>query len=214
MTSASTSGTSNTDRSARGIVQNHVYTILGCIEVDGQKLIRIRNPWGYEFYQGPWNDSSPDWSESLKSQVNYIDDNDGIFFIDYETFHSEFEGTQVSYDTTNLKQAYYLVEDDDTALRANSGTTFCGSLANDCGSYRHEFTVSSPVKQTIYLNTYAWPERSYPGDCTTDWEFSTSTRAHLTLYRGSDGTEYEGDNTWYFWRDHNFMPSFEMEAGA
>lgn len=64
------------------------------------------------------------------------------------------------------------------------------------------------------MNAYAWPERSYPGDCTTDWEDSTNTRAHLTLYTAADGTEYEGDNTWYFWRDHNFMPSFEMEEGA
>jgi hypothetical protein len=215
MVSASTASSAggNTDRSLNGITQDHVYTVLGCIEVDGQKLIRIRNPWGYEFYQGPWFDSdSLRWTDALKSQVNYVNDNDGIFFIDFETFHSEFEGTQISYDTTDLKQAYYLVENDNTSLRAES--SFCDDLANNCGSYRHEFTVTSSVEQTVHLNTYAWPERSYPGDCTTDWEASTSTRAHFTLYTGADGTRYEGDNTWYFWRDHNFMPSFEMEKGA
>ena len=196
----------NTERSANGITQDHVYTILGCVEVEGEKLIRIRNPWGREYYQGPWYDQSNLWTDSIKGQVDYVDENDGIFFIGYLAYHSEFEGTQISYDTTNLKQAYYLVEDDNTALRADSGASFCGSLANNCGSYRHEFKVTSSVEQTVILNTFAWPERSYPGDCTTDWSFSFEDRAHLVLYTAADGSEPEGDNTWYYWRDHAFMP--------
>lgn len=124
MVSASTADApgGNTARSARGIVQDHVYTVLGVIEAEGEQLLRIRNPWGEESYSGSWSDDSNLWTDSIRSKVEYVDENDGVFFIDYITFHQEIAVTSVSYDTTNLKQAYYLVEDDDTDLRADSGS--------------------------------------------------------------------------------------------
>ena len=56
----------NTVKSARGIVQDHVYTILGVVETEnGDRLLRIRNPWGRETYTGNWSDMSTLWSKSL-----------------------------------------------------------------------------------------------------------------------------------------------------
>ena len=61
MVSGITTGV-DTVRSQIGITQGHVYTILDVHEVGGQKLLRIRNPWGFEQYNSKWSDDdSVNW---------------------------------------------------------------------------------------------------------------------------------------------------------
>jgi hypothetical protein len=38
------------------IVANHAYSILSAHEVEETRLLRIRNPWGYKEWDGPWKD--------------------------------------------------------------------------------------------------------------------------------------------------------------
>lgn len=49
-------------KSSTGIVQGHAYSILKLIEVDGTKLIMIRNPWGDGEWTGDWSDDSELWT--------------------------------------------------------------------------------------------------------------------------------------------------------
>ena len=66
MITAGTPGGDDTSRSARGIAQGHGYTVLNAVEVNGNKLVRVRNPWGKENYSGPWNDNDTSkWDESI-----------------------------------------------------------------------------------------------------------------------------------------------------
>ena len=74
-------------------MQDHVYTVLGAVEIDGEKLYRVRNPWGREYYNGSWSDDSNVWSASLQQKLDYLDEDDGIFFIDYLTLHKEMIST-------------------------------------------------------------------------------------------------------------------------
>ena len=101
MISSSTGGTSNTQSSDYGIANSHVYTILSAHEIDGNKLIRIRNPWGRnEKYVGPWSDKdAANWSDNIRDSVEYLDEDDGIFFIDLNTYFFEFDDTVVHFDT-------------------------------------------------------------------------------------------------------------------
>lgn len=46
MISALTPGESNTELSRTGLTQAHVYTVLDTHVVEGERLLRIRNPWG------------------------------------------------------------------------------------------------------------------------------------------------------------------------
>ena len=118
MISASTPGESDEDKSARGIAQKHVYTVLSAHEaVNGQgqtvKLYRIRNPWGKEHYNGPYSDDDTSrWDTTLQNNVNYHNENDGTFFIDIDTYHAEFEATSIHTDTTNMKHSYFLITND------------------------------------------------------------------------------------------------------
>lgn len=41
----------------------------------------MRNPWATEKYQGAWSDMDGRWTEALRKQVNFVDKNDGVFYL-------------------------------------------------------------------------------------------------------------------------------------
>ena len=103
--------------------------MLSAHDIDGLKLLRLRNPWGVEDYNGPYSDDDASrWDPSLKERVHYVDDNDGTFYIDLATYHSEFTMTSIHHDTTDMHQAYHLTLDDNTPHRADG--YFCNH--NNC----------------------------------------------------------------------------------
>mgnify|MGYP000865848481 CR=1 FL=1 len=50
-----------------GIVQGHAYLILDIRDLDGNKLIKLRNPHGVGGRESTldWSDSSPKWTKRL-----------------------------------------------------------------------------------------------------------------------------------------------------
>ena len=55
-----TPGESDKQRTEFGLVQNHSYTVLKAVTLrNGQRLLKVRNPWGVESYTGDYSDSSP-----------------------------------------------------------------------------------------------------------------------------------------------------------
>jgi hypothetical protein len=58
---------SDSNTSAMGIVQGHAYSILDVLDLDGAKLIQLRNPWGNEVeWRGQWSDKSTQWTNKRK----------------------------------------------------------------------------------------------------------------------------------------------------
>ena len=42
-----------------GLVNCHAYPVLGHATLsNGQKLVKLRNPWSLEYYHGPYSDKS------------------------------------------------------------------------------------------------------------------------------------------------------------
>lgn len=94
---------SDADVSPLGIVQGHAYSILDVMEIEGTKLIQLRNPWGDETeWKGPWGDKSKEWTERRKRmaydrmqqrgyQIEEIGKNDGIFWMSLPDFFKNFE---------------------------------------------------------------------------------------------------------------------------
>lgn len=39
----------------KGIYEGHAYSILKAVEMDGQRLVLVRNPWGEGEWHGPWS---------------------------------------------------------------------------------------------------------------------------------------------------------------
>lgn len=70
-----------------GLVTGHLYTVLGSHTLsNGAELVKMRNPWGVEKYNGPYNDNDTRWSDALKAEVNLVSADDGIFWMELEGF--------------------------------------------------------------------------------------------------------------------------------
>lgn len=71
-----------------GIVQGHAYAVLGIAEVDGFKLVNLRNPHGNRGveWNGDWSDDSEMWTQRAKSKCNYVDSSDGVFWMELDDF--------------------------------------------------------------------------------------------------------------------------------
>ncbi|CAJ1328670.1 unnamed protein product [Effrenium voratum] len=51
----------------QGLKTHHAYSLLGAKEVDGVKLVCIRNPWGgAKEWKGPWGDQQEEWTTHPK----------------------------------------------------------------------------------------------------------------------------------------------------
>jgi len=85
-----------TDCRNDGLLQAHAYTLLHAKEVNGFRMVCVRNPHvasGFE-WQGPWNDQGPEWkahpevAEALQVDLK----RDGAFWMDWEDFTWNFAG--------------------------------------------------------------------------------------------------------------------------
>ena len=86
-----TAGTSaNDDVEDVGLSQGHAFTVLGIHEIKGERVIRLRNPWGEGEFNGDWSDFSSKWTEDLKKKYNYYEKEDGDFFMGYKDFLNYF----------------------------------------------------------------------------------------------------------------------------
>lgn len=99
-------------------VGGHAYAVLGVYEVtlDDKitkvKLVRYFNPWHSEVWKtNPWGDTSSNWTDYVKSQVPYINGNDGIVFSTIEDYYTNFGVTnwaeiQDDYDVSFIDIAF------------------------------------------------------------------------------------------------------------
>ena len=69
-----------------GLSPGHAYTVLGIHEINGERVIRLRNPWGSGEFSGDWSDYSSKWNEDLKKKYNYYEKDDGDFFMGFKDF--------------------------------------------------------------------------------------------------------------------------------
>ncbi|TYG77284.1 hypothetical protein ES288_D03G182200v1 [Gossypium darwinii] len=83
--------------SSSGIVQGHAYSLLQVREVDGHKLVQIRNPWANEVeWNGPWSDSSSEWTDRMRYKLKHVPQSkDGIFWMSWQDFQIHFRSIYV-----------------------------------------------------------------------------------------------------------------------
>lgn len=96
------------DNSVGGLVDNHAYSILDVKIVEDNKLIRLYNPWGHFEWTGDWSDKdTTNWSENMKIKLDYIDDNDGSFWMNWNDFYQHFCYLYISYVQENHSMVKY-----------------------------------------------------------------------------------------------------------
>jgi len=69
-----------------GLIGGHAYSVLSAYEGDGLKLVKCRNPWGQHEWNGDWSDKSSLWTPELKKKLNYVDADDGSFWMTFDDF--------------------------------------------------------------------------------------------------------------------------------
>ncbi|KAI4254322.1 MAG: hypothetical protein L6R42_007243, partial [Xanthoria sp. 1 TBL-2021] len=82
----------------KGVIRMHAYSVMEAREVKGERLLRIRNPWGDTEWQGPWSDGSEQWTPEWMELLNHRFGDDGMFWISYEDFLRKYQ----SLDRTRL----------------------------------------------------------------------------------------------------------------
>lgn len=83
-----------------GLSQGHMYSLLDVHTVTNDedeeiRLLKLRNPWGRTEWDGAWGDSSDLWTDSLKDQAGFVDNDDGVFFMCLDDFLEKFETTSL-----------------------------------------------------------------------------------------------------------------------
>ena len=69
------------------------YTLIDVIKLsNGDRIMKLRNPWGKGEFNGEYADESPIWTEKLKKEAGWLSvRDDGIFFMKIEDFVKYFD---------------------------------------------------------------------------------------------------------------------------
>ena len=124
-----------------GIVGGHAYTMVSVHEVEGHKLVKLRNPWGEGEWTGDFSDSSSLWTESLKQAVGYEDSNNGMFFMTLGDFRNYYDDYSIHHCQDNW--SYSCVEQKSEPKHANY----------------YKFSVDKPCE--AYFRIHQTDDRSY-----------------------------------------------------
>ncbi|PKY03148.1 putative calpain [Aspergillus campestris IBT 28561] len=99
-------------RDRKGISENHSYSIMEAKEIDGQRLLRLRNPWGKKEWTGAWSDGSEQWTPQWMEKLGHKFGNDGFFWISYNDLLKKYQ----HFDRTRLFDSHWTVVQQWTTL--------------------------------------------------------------------------------------------------
>ncbi|KAK1469448.1 calpain family cysteine protease [Colletotrichum melonis] len=68
----------------KGIIEMHAYSVMKAVEMDGQRLVLLKNPWGKGEWKGAWTgDGSKEWTPEWLQKLKHTFGDDGAFWISY-----------------------------------------------------------------------------------------------------------------------------------
>lgn len=82
----------------KGIVELHAYSIMKAVDIDGQRLVLLKNPWGKGEWKGAWSDGSKEWTAEWLVKLNHRFGDDGNFWISYDDLLRKYQ----AFDRTRL----------------------------------------------------------------------------------------------------------------
>lgn len=76
---------------SRGLLPSHAYSVLNVRDINGNKLLQLRNPWGRFTWQGDWSENSPKWTHELREALGLnsnhnnqnVHNDRGVFWISF-----------------------------------------------------------------------------------------------------------------------------------
>ena len=125
-----------------GLLTNHAYSVIQVAETGGGfRLLQLRNPWGRFEWNGAWSDDSALWDEHPAVQLELWPErgrgadeggggDDGVFWMDFESFCEIFTDIECCDRSTGLHDLALSVDGDD-----NSACGLCLSCVGGCAGY-------------------------------------------------------------------------------
>lgn len=95
-----------------GLVSTHAFAVINLAEVDGVKLLMLKNPWSHLRWKGNYSEQdSAHWTPELQNNLNYdpklaqtVDN--GVFWIDYRSLLNFFDVFYLNWDPELFKYTY------------------------------------------------------------------------------------------------------------
>lgn len=75
----------------KGVQSRHAYAVLDTYEGYGERLIKVRNPWGQAEWDGAWSDGSPQWTSQWLERLDHKFGDDGVFWMAYKDFLNQYK---------------------------------------------------------------------------------------------------------------------------
>ncbi|KAJ8368975.1 hypothetical protein SKAU_G00090030 [Synaphobranchus kaupii] len=131
---------------SQGLVMGHAYAITNSNKVQQEleevSLFRLRNPWGFVEYSGPWSDKCEDWKtvdSAEKKRIKLIKAEDGEFWINVEDFSTLFDTVELcSVNPVSLVEGHD-VPSSAWTISSHHGSWVSGCSAGGSRRYRRSF---------------------------------------------------------------------------
>ncbi|XP_026821401.1 calpain-A-like [Rhopalosiphum maidis] len=147
------------DVSEKGLHEGHAYSItkITSISIENKKngtisLIRLRNPWGENEWNGPWSDESVEWlsiPQAKKKSIGLVMDNDGEFWMSFEDFVKYFSILEIC----NLAPDDIIWEQYEACYKWNlsvfEGEWVRGATAGGCDISQESFSSNPQYNITL-----------------------------------------------------------------
>ncbi|KAH8893143.1 cysteine proteinase [Thozetella sp. PMI_491] len=176
-----------------GIMEGHAYSVMRAVEMDGERLVLLKNPWGKGEWRGAWSDGSKEWTAEWLQKLNHRFGDDGAFWISYHDLLRKYS----VFDRTRLFSPEWKL--------ATSWTSMDVPWMLEYHDTKFSFTLSRPGPVVIVLSQL---DSRYFRGLEGKYRFKLSFRVHKA---GEDDYIVRSQASYYMSRSANV--ELNLEAG-
>jgi hypothetical protein len=177
----------------KGIQEKHAYSIMEAREIDGVRLLKLRNPWGRTEWTGRWSDGSEEWTAEWMQKLNHKFGDDGVFWIHYNDLLRHYQ----HFDRTRLFGPEWTVSQQWTSVNVPWSVDYLDT------KFKINLAKSGPV--VIVLSQL--DDRYYQG-LEGEYEFNLQFRLHK-----DDEEEYIVRSNGTYYMKRSVSTELTLEAG-